>query len=143
MGTIGDLLGIDLAAAFAQDTSDAADSVETQDEALVASPSLGEEPDAQQESAHGADSTDGDSVNPRHEAVLAAIVAETALDPSRARLDLTLREDLDLDDLGLYAVVAAVEHELRCTFTDEAVRSWQTLGDILDAVDETKKSSRA
>lgn len=141
MGTIGDLLGIDLAAAFAQDTSDAADLDQTQGEAPASEPSANTSPGLPNDGAPAETNTadahpNTQAANPRHEAVLAAIVAETNLEPSDARLDLTLSGDLDLDTLGLYAVVAAIEHEVRCTFTDEAVRSWQTLGDILDAVDE-------
>lgn len=144
MGTIGDLLGIDLAAAFAQDESDATDLRDAQGDAPAVDSHVADS-HVDKETAHAQpckapEYSDADTVNPCHEAVLAAIVAETHLEPSRARLDLTLRDDLDLNELGLYAIVAAVEHELRCTFTDEAVRSWQTLGDVLNAADEAGKT---
>ncbi len=68
------------------------------------------------------------------EAVMVAVLAETGHEPGDARRELTLAGDLDLDTLGLYAVVSAVEHETRVTFTDEDIASWVTLGDLLDAV---------
>lgn len=142
MGTIGDLLGIDLAAAFAQEESDATDLQDAQGNTPASDSPVVEE-SSRSHSRQDTEHTDADTANPRHEAVLAAIVAETNLEPSQARLDLTLRGDLDLDDLGLYAVVAAVEHELRCTFTDETVRSWQTLADILDAANEAGKTPQS
>ncbi|MCI6411131.1 MAG: phosphopantetheine-binding protein [Schaalia hyovaginalis] len=66
------------------------------------------------------------------EAAMAAVLEETGLDPDEARADLTLRGDLDLDDLGLYAIVARIEHDLSLVLPDELVDSWGTLGSILD-----------
>lgn len=140
MGTIGDLLGIDLAAAFGQDTPEASDLDEAQEEAHAAGVPVNDD-SLQAQMGQREQKPDAEGANPRHEAVLAAIVAETNLEPSRARLDLTLAGDLDLDDLGLYGVVAAIEHELRLSFADEHVRSWQTLGDILNAVDAAENKN--
>lgn len=67
------------------------------------------------------------------EIVLEALLEETGFDPASARLDLTLRGDLDLDDLQLYAVIAVVERALRRSFPDIEIASWETLGDFLDA----------
>lgn len=67
------------------------------------------------------------------EIVLQALLEETGFDPASARLDLTLRGDLDLDDLQLYAVIAVVERALKRTFPDAEIASWATLGDFLDA----------
>lgn len=141
MGTIGDLLGIDLASAFAQENSDVTNIDGTQGDASIVSPAA-RDTAVQLEPGKADKNVDVEAVNPRHEAVLAAIVAETNLEPSQARLELTLRGDLDLDALALYAIVAAIEHELRCSFVDEDVRSWQTLGDILNAADEVGKTAQ-
>lgn len=134
MGTIGDLLGIDLAATLAQDP-DQADTTSSQPDSPASSsdtPFAAGEP--------GSHAALGQDIDSRHEAVLAAVLAETDLDPAQARADLTLTGDLDLDTLSLYAIVTSVERELRCSFADETVASWQTLGDILSAVDAIGKA---
>ena len=46
----------------------------------------------------------------------------------------TLRGDLDMDDVSLYAVVARVEREAKVALTDAQIEEWETLGDLLDAV---------
>jgi hypothetical protein len=80
-----------------------------------------------------------DSRNERRErareAVMEAILFHTSLEPSDARDDLTLSGDLDLDRLSLYAVVSAIEHEMKVTFVDSEIDSWQTLGDLLAAAE--------
>lgn len=68
------------------------------------------------------------------EIAMDAVLGETDLDPSDARAELSLSGDLDLDTIALYAIVAAIEHELRLAIPDDTVTSWQTLGDVLDAV---------
>ncbi|WP_235827069.1 phosphopantetheine-binding protein [Actinomyces culturomici] len=70
------------------------------------------------------------------ETAMAAVLAETGLEPEDARAELTLRGDLDLDDLALYAIVARIEHELRASFPDAEIAQWTTLGDVLDAAAE-------
>ena len=65
---------------------------------------------------------------------MTAVLEETGLEPADARADLGLRDDLDLDDIALFAIVSAIEHEAGVSITDEAVRSWTTLGDLLDGV---------
>ena len=67
------------------------------------------------------------------EVVMSAVLAETSLDPALAREDLTLAGDLDLDTIGLYAVVTSIEHGLGAQFRDVDVEAWQTLGDVLAA----------
>lgn len=76
--------------------------------------------------------TEDTSTPTSDEVVLAAVLEETDLEPSRARGDLTLEGDLDLDELDRWAVATVVEHELRTTFTDADVESWTTLADVLD-----------
>ena len=62
-----------------------------------------------------------------------AVLDEVELDPGDARAELTLRGDLDMDDVSLYAVVARIEREARVQLTDAQVDAWETLGDLLDA----------
>ena len=68
------------------------------------------------------------------EAAMEAVLDEVELDPADARGELTLRGDLDMDDVSLYAVVARVEREAKVALTDAAVEEWVTLADLLDAV---------
>ena len=68
------------------------------------------------------------------EAAMEAVLTETGLDPSAARAELRLVEDLDLDQLALYAIVSAVEHETKKTLKDTDIASWITLGDLLEGV---------
>ena len=62
-----------------------------------------------------------------------AVLDEADLEPAHARTELTLRGDLDMDDVSLYAVVARVEREAKVGFSDAQIEGWQTLGDLLDA----------
>lgn len=110
MGTIGDLLGgLDLSAFGGDDSTDQTTNTE-------------------QHSAPGEPNSEVEEV------VMAALLEHTTLTPQSARADLTLRGDLDMDDLQLYAVVVAVERSLKRSFADQDIRQWQTIGDILDAV---------
>lgn len=68
------------------------------------------------------------------EVAMMAVLDESTLDPQAARADLTLKGDLDLDDLGLYAIVTRIEHDLSLSLLDERVESWRTLGELLDDV---------
>lgn len=62
---------------------------------------------------------------------------EPELDPADARGELTLRGDLDMDDVSLYAVVARVgAEEAKVTLNDSQVEEWVTLADLLDAVSD-------
>lgn len=109
MGTIADLLGgLDISAFSA------------------------EEP---QEASSQADADSADSQGSvAEEVVMAALLEHTSLQPEESRADLTLRGDLDMDDLQLYAVVVQIERELKTTFPDELIDQWQVIGDIMDAV---------
>lgn len=116
MGSIADLLGDQLRAGLAQ---------------LV-------DPDASDD-APGAASSESrvETAQDRaREAAMEAVLDEVELDPVDARGELTLRGDLDMDDVSLYAVVARVEREAKVTLTDAAVEGWVTLADLLDAVTE-------
>ena len=62
-----------------------------------------------------------------------AVLDEADLEPAHARAELTLRSDLDMDDVSLYAVVARIEREAKVGFSDAQIEGWQTLGDLLDA----------
>ena len=118
MGSIADLLGDQLRAGLAQ---------------LV-------DPEAQDESAGAAPASSDASVETAQdrarEAAMAAVLDEAELDPADARGELTLRGDLDMDDVSLYAVVARVEREAKVTLNDSQVEEWVTLADLLDAVSD-------
>lgn len=118
MGSIADLLGDQLRAGLAQ---------------LV-------DPEAQDESAGAAPASSAASVETTQdrvrEAAMEAVLDEAELDPADARGELTLRGDLDMDDVSLYAVVARVEREAKVTLSDAQVEQWVTLSDLLDAVSD-------
>lgn len=118
MGSIADLLGDQLRAGLAQLVDPA-----TEDDA----------PEGTQASSIDA----GESVSTQdraREAAMEAVLDEADLAPGDARVELTLRGDLDMDDVSLYAVVARVEREAKVALTDAQIEEWETLGDLLDAV---------
>ena len=118
MGSIADLLGDQLRAGLAQ---------------LV-------DPDASDEAPGAAPASFDASVETAQdrarEAAMEAVLDEAELDPADARGELTLRGDLDLDDISLYAVVARVEREAKVTLSDAQVEQWVTLSDLLDTVSD-------
>lgn len=118
MGSIADLLGDQLRAGLAQLVDP-----EASDEAPGAAPaSSGAPVETAQDRAR--------------EAAMEAVLDEAELDPADARGELTLRGDLDMDDVSLYAVVARVEREAKVTLNDTRVEQWVTLEDLLDAVSD-------
>ena len=118
MGSIADLLGDQLRAGLAQ---------------LVDPDASDEVPGAAPASS---DSTVETAQDRAREAAMAAVLDEAELDPASARGELTLRGDLDMDDVSLYAVVARVEREAKVTLNDAQVEEWVTLADLLDAVSD-------
>ena len=118
MGSIADLLGDQLRAGLAQ---------------LV-------DPDASDEAPGAAPASSDASVKTAQdrarEAAMEAVLDEAELDPADARRELTVRGDLDLDDVSLYAVVARVEREAKVTLNDSQIEQWVTLADLLDAVSD-------
>ena len=118
MGSIADLLGDQLRAGLAQLVEP-----EASDEAPGAAPASSDAPvETAQDRAR--------------EAAMEAVLDEAELDPADARGELTLRGDLDMDDISLYAVVARVEREAKVTLNDASVEQWVTLEDLLDAVSD-------
>ena len=118
MGSIADLLGDQLRAGLAQ---------------LVDPDASDEVPGAALASS---DSTVETARDRAREAAMAAVLDEAELDPASARGELTLRGDLDMDDVSLYAVVARVEREAKVTLSDALVEQWVTLADLLGAVSD-------
>ena len=118
MGSIADLLGDQLRAGLAH---------------LVDPEASEETPGAAPASSETAVETAQDRVR---EAAMEAVLDEAELDPAQARGELTLRGDLDMDDVSLYAVVARVEREAKVTLNDSQVEEWVTLADLLDAVSD-------
>ena len=118
MGSIADLLGDQLRAGLAQ---------------LVDPDASDDAPDAASASSESAVETAQDRAR---EAAMEAVLDEADLDPADARGELTLRGDLDMDDVSLYAVVARVEREVKVTLNDSQIEQWVTLADLLDAVSD-------
>ena len=118
MGSIADLLGDQLRAGLAQ---------------LVDPDASDEAPDAAPASSESAVETAQDRAR---QAAMEAVLDEADLDPAGARGELTLRGDLDMDDVSLYAVVARVEREAKVTLNDSQIEQWETLADLLDAVSD-------
>ena len=118
MGSIADLLGDQLRAGLAQ---------------LVDPDASDEAPGAAAASSEIAVDTAQDRAR---EAAMEAVLDEAELDPADARGELTLRGDLDMDDVSLYAVVARVEREAKVTLNDSQVEEWVTLADLLNAVSD-------
>lgn len=118
MGSIADLLGDQLRAGLAQ---------------LVDPDASDEAPDAAAASSESAAETAQDRAR---EAAMEAVLDEAELDPADADGELTLRGDLDMDDVSLFAVVARVEREAKVTLHDSQVEEWVTLADLLDAVSD-------
>ena len=118
MGSIADLLGDQLRAGLAQLVDP-----DASDEAPGAAPA-------------SSDSTVEIARDRAREAAKAAVLDEAELDPASARGELTLRGDLDMDDVSLYAVVARVEREAKVTLSDALVEQWVTLADLLGAVSD-------
>ena len=116
MGSIADLLGDQLRAGLAQLVDP-----DASDEAPGAAPA-------------SSDSTVETARDRAREAAMAAVLDEAELDPASARGELTLRGDLDMDDVSLYAVVARVEREAKVPLSDALVEQWVTLADLLGAV---------
>ena len=118
MGSIADLLGDQLRAGLAQ---------------LIDPDASDEAPGAAPASSESAVDTAQDRAR---EAAMEAVLDEAELDPADARGELTLRGDLDMDDVSLYAVVARVEREAKVTLNASQVEEWVTLADLLDAVSD-------
>ncbi len=118
MGSIADLLGDQLRAGLAQLVDP-----DASDEAPGAAPA-------------SSDSTVETARDRAREAAMAVVLDEAELDPASARGELTLRGDLDMDDVSLYAVVARVEREAKVTLSDALVEQWVTLADLLGAVSD-------
>ena len=118
MGSLADLLGDQLRAGLAQLVDP-----DASDEAPGAAPA-------------SSDSTVETAQDRAREAAMAAVLDEAELDPASARGELTLRGDLDMDDVSLYAVVARVEREAKVTLSDALVEQWVTLADLLGAVSD-------
>ena len=57
-------------------------------------------------------------------------------EPAGQCIDDATWNDLDMDDVSLFAVVARVEREAKVQLPDAQVEAWVSLGDLLDAVSQ-------
>ena len=117
MGSIADLLGDQLRAGLAQ-LVDPDSEAEGHGDAQASSSAAGESASVQERA---------------REAAMEAVLDEADLAPENARAELTLRGDLDMDDVSLFAVV---EREAKVQLPDAQVEAWVSLGDLLDAVSQ-------
>ena len=109
MGTIGDLLGLNLQ-------------------------------DFEPETTDNESATDLEGVvDTVAEAVWAAIIDETGVEPEHASNSLGLVQDLDMDELSRWAVVAMIERDLKCTIADAEVHTWNTVDDIIHSLRPTRR----
>lgn len=122
MGTIAELLGFDLSEPTPPGDGEG-DAAPVDEGGAAALPEAGAE--------EGAPGPDTAATPTSDEVVLEAVLAETSLDPSDAREDLTLTGDLDLDTIGRYAVTTSVERGLGVQFRDADIDALETLGDLL------------
>lgn len=86
----------------------------------------------------GAINEAGEASSPKtehaREVAMDAILEFVDLAPEDTRGDLTLKNDLDIDTLVRYAIVARIEHELKLSIRDTEVDAWETLEDVLSDV---------
>lgn len=94
--------------------------------------------DEQPEEA-GAESVSVDSDADEVEAaVVSALLDESTVAAQDFRSDMSLADDFDLDEIGLYAVIAAVEQDLKISLKDGNVAHLETLEDLVALARETR-----
>ena len=121
MGSIADLLGDQLRAGLAQ----------------LADAEAAPEDDAPSSGVERA----SDASERARVIAMEAVLDEAEIDPVRVRGRDSLRGDLDLDDISLYALVARIEREAKVTLADAEVEAWVSLSDLLDSVSEAASNS--
>lgn len=70
------------------------------------------------------------------EAVAQALVREFELDPAQLRLEAHLVDDLDLDSIDAIDLAVRLEEQVGVSFSEEDLKSLQTLGDVVDLIHE-------
>ncbi len=70
------------------------------------------------------------------EAVAQALAREFELDPAVLRLDAHLVDDLDLDSIDAIDLAVRLEEQLGVAFSEEDLKSVQTLEDVVDLIHE-------
>jgi acyl carrier protein len=70
------------------------------------------------------------------EAVAQALVREFELEPAQLRLEVHLVDDLDLDSIDAIDLAVRLEEQLGVSFSEEDLKSVQTLGDVVDLIHE-------
>lgn len=68
------------------------------------------------------------------EAVVQALLSESTVPAQEFAPQLRLREDFDLDHIGLYAVIAHIEQDLAIEIPDTEIASARTLSDLIMVV---------
>lgn len=70
------------------------------------------------------------------ETVTQALVREFELQPGEVRLESHLIDDLDLDSIDAIDLAVRLEEQLGVSFSEEDLKSVQTLGDVVDLIHE-------
>lgn len=70
------------------------------------------------------------------ETVTQALVREFELQPAAIRLDSLLVDDLDLDSIDAIDLAVRLEEQLGVSFSEEDLKSVQTLRDVVDLIHE-------
>lgn len=90
--------------------------------------------DARESLPHkNADETD-EAVDEVEEAVIQALLAESIVPADSFAPELSLRDDFDLDPIGLYAIIAQIEQELSIEIPDREIESARTLKELIMVV---------
>jgi len=70
------------------------------------------------------------------EAVAQALVREFELQPAEIRFESRLVDDLDLDSIDAIDLAVRLEEQLGVSFSEEDLKSVQTLRDVVDLIHE-------
>ena len=96
---------------------------------------LSDEQPEESSSESVSENSDADEVEA---AVVAALLDESTVEAQDFRSDMSLADDFDLDEIGLYAEIAAVEQDLKISLKDTDVAQLQTLEDLVALARETR-----
>ncbi len=70
------------------------------------------------------------------EAVAQALAREFEFEPAELRLEAHLVDDLDLDSIDAIDLAVRLEEQLGVSFSEEDLKSVQTLEDVVDLIHE-------
>lgn len=74
------------------------------------------------------------------ERVMKAIHECTGLPPDGWGRETSLRDDIGADSLDLVELELALEEEFGCEVDDDTTDAWETIGDVIDWIEERQAS---